>query len=213
MNARTRILGRLQKEKRPTRLPGRWESQPSFPDLAAQFETALTAVNGEVLWGGDWPQALNHLMQVIQEIGAKRVVANLEEPLDQIETASAFPGVIWQVPGIESADWRTACATADLGVTGADLALAETGSVVVSTGPGKSRLVSLLPPVHVVVVPKSRLVADLFAWNRPNINEFPSQIVWISGPSKTADIEQTLVVGVHGPKRLIVILYEDSLKS
>lgn len=213
MNARERILRRLQKEKRPAQLPERWVSQPVFTDLAAQFEAALTAVKGEVLWAADLPQAQEYLKQIIQEIGAGRVVANLEEPIDQIEAASAFPGVMWQVPGMEPGGWRAACASADLGVTGADLVLAETGSVVVGTGTGKSRLVSLLPPVHVVLVPKARLVADLFAWKRPKIDEFPSQIVWISGPSKTADIEQTLVVGVHGPKRLIVILYDDSPRN
>jgi L-lactate dehydrogenase complex protein LldG len=105
--------------------------------------------------------------------------------------------------------WRDFCAGADAGLTAVDAALAETGSLVVSSGPGRSRMVSLLPPVHIALVPASSLTPDLFTWTAARGQAVPAALTLISGPSKTADIEQTLAIGVHGPKRLIVILVEE----
>ena len=98
-------------------------------------------------------------------------------------------------------------------ITGADAALAETGSLVVTSGPGKSRMVSLLPPVHIALVPVSRLTNDIFTYMAAQGNNTPDTMpanrVFITGPSKSGDIEQILALGMHGPKRCIVILYED----
>jgi L-lactate dehydrogenase complex protein LldG len=106
-------------------------------------------------------------------------------------------------------DWKTACETADVGLTSAEAAFAETGSIVVSSGANTSRMVSLLPPVHIAMVPESKLTADIFTWTAARKGSLPANTVFVSGPSKTADIEMTLVKGVHGPKRFIVILYGD----
>ncbi|MEZ4767250.1 MAG: LUD domain-containing protein [Caldilineales bacterium] len=81
--------------------------------------------------------------------------------------------------------------------------------MLVTSGPGRSRLVPLLPPVHIALAPTSRLTSDLFTWTAQRGGDVPSNLTLITGPSKTADIEQTLAIGVHGPKRFIVILYDD----
>ncbi len=109
--------------------------------------------------------------------------------------------------GQKDGDLRAFCAGADAGLTGADAALAETGTLVVSSGPGRSRLVSLLPAVHIALVPTACLTADLFTWTASRGGGMPASITLISGPSKTADIEQVMAIGVHGPKRLVVILF------
>ena len=67
----------------------------------------------------------------------------------------------------------------------------------------------MLPPIHFVLLPESRIIPSIFDWVKLVPEVLPSNPVLVSGPSKTADIEQTLVVGVHGPKRLIVIVYPD----
>jgi L-lactate dehydrogenase complex protein LldG len=85
--------------------------------------------------------------------------------------------------------------------------LAETGSVGIASGSGSSRLVSLLPVAHLVLLDQALLVPDLITWEQLRPKRLPAQLVLVSGPSKTADIEQTLVVGAHGPKRMVVILY------
>ena len=94
----------------------------------------------------------------------------------------------------------------DAGIT-SGRAVGRTGTVVISSGPGKSRLVPLLPPVHIALASTSSLTTDLFTWTAARGQAMPSSLTLVSGPSKTADIEQTMAIGVHGPKRLIVILY------
>ena len=100
-------------------------------------------------------------------------------------------------------------------MSGVDAALAETGTVVVSSGPGRSRLTTLLPPVHLALAPTSSLTNDIFTlvktstWRAARGGEMPAAMTLISGPSKTADIEQTMAIGVDGPKRFIVVLYDD----
>jgi L-lactate dehydrogenase complex protein LldG len=102
---------------------------------------------------------------------------------------------------------------AGLGITGADYAVAETGSVVVLPRRGLSRLVSLVPPVHLALVRPQDVVAtldDVFLLRRldyyRNGGDMGSYLNFITGPSRTADIEQTLVVGVHGPKEVHLVL-------
>lgn len=95
-----------------------------------------------------------------------------------------------------------------VGITGADFGLADTGSLVLVSGPGRGRLASLLPPVHVAVLPVSRLVwtlADVLAIS-PDLPARGSNFVVITGPSRTADIEMTLTRGVHGPRDVHVVL-------
>ena len=100
---------------------------------------------------------------------------------------------------------------ADTGITDADAAMAETGSVVIASGPHRPRTASFGPLVHIVLVPASRVVPDLLdLWPRSAAREAtPSSLVLISGPSKTADIEGILITGVHGPSVVHVLLVED----
>ena len=92
---------------------------------------------------------------------------------------------------------------AEVGVTTAELAVAETGSLILTTGPGKPRMVSLSPVMHVALVPRERIVATLAeAFGRLG----DRTTVMITGPSRTADIEGVLVRGVHGPGEVVVVL-------
>lgn len=105
-----------------------------------------------------------------------------------------------------------------LGVTGVDYAVAETGSVVVVPRAGLSRLVSLVPPVHVALVRPQDVVAsldDVFLLRRleyyRNGGDMGSYLNFITGPSRTADIEQTIVIGVHGPREVHMVLLDQGL--
>jgi L-lactate dehydrogenase complex protein LldG len=108
---------------------------------------------------------------------------------------------------------REEIVAAGVGITGADYAVAETGSVVILPRQGLSRLVSLVPPVHIALVRAQEIVESLdnvFLLRRldyhRNGGDMGSYLNFISGPSRTADIEQTLVVGVHGPKEVHLVL-------
>ena len=207
--ARKEILERLSSKGRKTNLPSPWRSRRGLENLQDQFSEALEKVKGEVYRASDFEEAINILGEVISELNAKKIVVADEAPLSQIDFSRRFLDIEWHTIGQTDGNLRDFCASADVGITSADVALAETGSVVVSSGPGRSRAASLLPPVHIVILSASKLLPDIFTWTANRRGDMPSQVVIVSGPSKTADIEQTLVVGVHGPKRFIVILYSD----
>lgn len=112
--------------------------------------------------------------------------------------------------GITRADSRDG--EVRVGVTGVDSALASTGSVIVTSGDGKPRTASLIPPVHVAVLTIDQLQPNLEAWiaslKAAGLENFraKSNAVIISGSSRTADINQELVMGAHGPRDLHVIV-------
>jgi len=210
MTDRDQILTTLRQQARAVAHPPAWQSRRRFDDLAERFDASLTASHGEVHRAGSLDEALDLLGHVLAGLGAERVAVNAEPPLDSVDLAGRWPQIEWRVAGQEGDDLRDFCAAADVGATGVVAALAETGTIVVSSGPGRSRLVPLLPPVHIALAPASSLTRDLFTWTAGRGGAMPSSVTLISGPSKTADIEQTMAIGVHGPKRLIVILYQDN---
>lgn len=102
--------------------------------------------------------------------------------------------------------------TVRVGLTGVDAALAATGSLVLEAGPGKPRLASLLPPVHIAVVGAAQIVPDLETWigqrGSLGMDQYRklSSVMVISGPSRTADIAMELILGMHGPGELHIVL-------
>jgi L-lactate dehydrogenase complex protein LldG len=207
MISREEILGRLRPLAREVAHPQAWQSRRDFADLAVRFTESLTAVLGEVIRAENLEDAWEKLGDLLRQLEAERIVANNEAPLSAIHLPDKWPEAEWFVVGQSEGDLKTFCQTADVGLTSTEAAFAETGSIVVSSGAGKSRLASLLPPVHIALVPESKLVTDIFTWTAARQGDLPANTVFVSGPSKTADIEMTLVKGVHGPKRFIVILY------
>ncbi len=99
--------------------------------------------------------------------------------------------------------------TVRFGVTGADAALAESGSIVLAHGRGRPRMASLIPLVHVAVVAASTVTDSLSAWASGVDVASTANLVIITGPSRTGDIEMQLNLGVHGPKHLHVVVVED----
>ncbi len=211
MTARDEILGRLRARSAPRPHPEPWRSSRQFEDLARQFDEAMTAARGEVQRVDNLEAGLALVEELLVEIGARKVVVNTEPPLDGVAFSARWPEITWRQVGAAGtegvAGLRAFCKEADAGLSGVDAALAETGSLVVTSGAGKSRMATLLPPVHIALVPEHSLQVDLFTWTAARSGALPANLTLISGPSKTADIEQTMAVGVHGPRRLIAILY------
>ncbi|RZT41615.1 LutC/YkgG family protein [Cupriavidus agavae] len=99
-----------------------------------------------------------------------------------------------------------------VGITGCFAAIAETGSLMLLSGPDTYASAALLPETHIAVVPVPRIVANLeaaFARMRAEHGQLPRATNIISGPSRTGDIEQTIVLGAHGPYRVHVVLVGD----
>jgi L-lactate dehydrogenase complex protein LldG len=149
--------------------------------------------------------------QLSSLLDGKRVVAS-NAPFLEACGITALPHV---ESGFTNRDaLRDACAAADIGITSADYALAETGTLVMLSSIQEARLISLLPPVHVAVVPRSLIVANLdeLLSLLPKPAEQTSSMVLITGPSRTADIEQILVRGVHGPGEIYAVIVEEEEK-
>jgi L-lactate dehydrogenase complex protein LldG len=114
----------------------------------------------------------------------------------------------WQSAGIEL-ETRTARGDDLVGVTGAFAGIAETGTLMLLSGPETPATVSLLPETHVAVLESSRIVATMEqAWDRLRVERgaLPRAVNFVSGPSRTADIEQTVTLGAHGPYRVLIII-------
>jgi L-lactate dehydrogenase complex protein LldG len=124
--------------------------------------------------------------------------------------------VCW--PELAELDWidaglavkaRPATDTDAVGITGAFCAIAETGTLMLLSGSHSHATTSLLPETHIAVVPTSRIVRcmeDAWDLTRTERGALPRQVTFVSGPSRTGDIEMTLVLGAHGPYRVHVIL-------
>jgi len=107
---------------------------------------------------------------------------------------------------------RTAAVEAAAGITGANFALADTGTVVLDSTDEALRLASTLPPCHFVILDPRKILADGLAAVGPlrvlHQRQSPDFIAFITGPSRTADIERVLTIGVHGPRELHILLLE-----
>ena len=94
----------------------------------------------------------------------------------------------------------------EVGVSRAAYGLADTGSVVLAAGPDEPRARSLLPPIHITLLDAGRIVPGLPELFRELGGELPSALAIVTGPSRSADIEQKLVIGVHGPGEVHIVI-------
>jgi L-lactate dehydrogenase complex protein LldG len=168
----------------------------------ADLRRAVEALAGRTHRAGT-PQEARDL--VAAELRGREAVASNSPFLAGCGIAS-LPGVRSGIR--DTAALRELCASAAVGITSADYALADTGSLVMLASPAEARMISLLPPAHIAVVPAERILSgldELFI-SLPHPAEISSSMVLITGPSRTGDIEQILVRGVHGPGEITVIV-------
>ncbi len=126
------------------------------------------------------------------------------------------PRLHWLIPALESGGVRPVpweqLPEAEVGITWVDYGLAESGTLVLRAGPQQPRSGSLLPPVHVAVLREDRVVGDLFDLLE-RVGELPTALTLVTGPSRSADIEMSLAVGVHGPGSVHVVLVPAALEE
>jgi L-lactate dehydrogenase complex protein LldG len=213
-NARENILARIRKAQ------GRGLSKPSQAELEA-IDTYLSAHPR-----GTLPKVEADLVARFRkraesmQCTADEVVSEAEVPaaVARYLNAADLPlsGCVW--PQLGHLDWngaglalepRAANGNDAIGVTGTFAAIAETGTLVLASGPDTPATGSLLPETHVAILGAGRIVPhmeDAFALVRDTFGQLPRAINFVSGPSRTADIDQTIVLGVHGPARVHIVL-------
>ncbi len=213
---RTAILSRLRARHPAARpLPEnpvrRFDWSPQ--ERLSRFREALEAVRGEVvLVGADWPLRLFAWLRARDASNLRYAPAT--ELGQELEQGWPDGEAIRLIPHREPVETcrQDLFANTDAGLTGCLGGIAETGSLVLWPSVQEPRLLSLVPPIHVVVLDARRI--------RSTFHEFlvaedwvgqglPTNALLITGPSKSADIEQTLAYGVHGPKELLVLVRQD----
>ena len=211
-SSRTQILQRLRAAQRPfpDAPPPPTEYLPVVPrinsdqdSLTAQFIAAAEQLNCVV----HKPATEREGMAVLLELLGKDTAVSCWQP-DLIP----MPGLATALTdnGIKIAEPRDA--NTRVGITGSSAGLAATGSLILATGPGQIRSTSLLPPLHIAIIRCNQIISDLESWfarhketSLDNLRQ-ASNIVVISGPSRTADIALQMVMGMHGPRVLHIIL-------
>ena len=211
MNARERILAKLRAAA-PAALPVRPDvvvpQVGPAVDRVGEFERQLVALHAEVIVAGEavWR---HRLAEAIMARRVRRLLADWQSDAGRALAQALPSGVDWVAFERPIEAWKEELfTTIDAGFSVADAAVAATGTLIFASGARAPRTVSLVPPLHCALVHAERIHADLPAalaagrWS----DAMPTNLIMVSGPSKTADIQQTLAYGAHGPKELVVVV-------
>lgn len=180
-----------------------WDRQQKIERLSERMSVVRTEVHK--LEDGNWIEWLN---RELPQRDIERVLVGTDETGKQFEQ-QANPGL--QVKRYEQdiEDWKPELFhDIDAGITTTRGAIAETGTLILWPTPQEPRLMSLVPPVHIALL-QADAIYESFAeaiQQQHWAEGMPTNALLISGPSKTADIEQTLAYGIHGPRQLIVLI-------
>ncbi len=172
--------------------------------LTALFEKNSKDLKTEVRHCPDAAAVASELSALAQEHGWKSVASH-QFPLGTPAVSSLGLPVLLTDHPYSKHDLERC----DVGISGCDCLVAQTGGILVTSASAGGRALSVLPPHHLVIASRSQLVGDLadaFALLRKSHETIPSFVSFITGPSRTGDIERILVLGAHGPKKLTVLL-------
>jgi L-lactate dehydrogenase complex protein LldG len=217
-NAREEILNKLKSASRkpipprPDR-PVLKELSLTRDELIETFLKNLVEETGIVHRAKDRREVLEKLSQIAKEEGLKKVMITTDAVVASLDWAAWGPDNVQVMTPQDFASrdsFRDAVfLEADAGITGADFAVAESGTLGLIHNKDQARLVSLAPILHIAIVPVERIVAvyeqvmEKVFGKKENL---PSQFCFITGPSMTGDIQGVLFKGMHGPRKVIVIL-------
>jgi L-lactate dehydrogenase complex protein LldG len=202
----------------------------------ARLQQELVAVGGSVAGVASAVEAQRYITQLAQEKGVELVVRWQSALLETLEIDAALrqQGITIHTAALSTdamgdeathaatlaarrQELRNLLARADLGLSGVDYVIAETGTLVLTALPGQMRGVSLLPPMHVAVARTEQVLATLAdallmvqAGGVDLQQQLTSCLAFVTGPSRTGDIELQLTVGVHGPGELHLVLLDES---
>ena len=197
----------------PLRERGTLGYQGDGGDPVATFCREFEAAGGHVHVVPEESAARGVVLDLVRAAGVRHVLLGAGQLLDRLEISPALSQAGCAVTAVENLTAETAhdpFFAAEAGVSGVKYLIAETGSLVVESGPVEPRSISLLPPLHIAVAGRDQILPDLFdlftpgRW--PDEHGVPSCVSLITGPSKTGDIELRLVTGVHGPGEVHVVL-------
>jgi L-lactate dehydrogenase complex protein LldG len=213
MSARDNILARIRARQGKPATPEASERDAVAAHIKAHPRSARPALDWDPV--ARFKEQALRLASTVEDVtsldgvpaAAARYLRQQELPL--VATCwPEFADLPWQGAGMDI-ETRAARDTDLVGITGAFCAIAETGTLMTVSGPRTPAAASLLPETHIAILPVSRIVRGMEeAWQllREEIDQPPRAVNFISGPSRTADIEQTVTLGAHGPYRVHIIV-------
>ncbi|GAB4555504.1 MAG: lactate utilization protein [Anaerolineae bacterium] len=223
--ARANILARLRGTRPPfpdlpsapeAPLPVARLSDDELRDPAARlarFTAEVERLTGKVYIANDAEAAIETVLQLVREENAAAALVWNDLPLHGVFEALVAAGITLHGPQLSGDARREVYAAVDaipVGITGADYAFAATGTLVLATANDRGRLPSLLPPTHIALLPKERLLPRLEDWAKQHGVEMldsARSVTFVTGPSRTGDIEMQIILGVHGPKQIRIVVW------
>jgi L-lactate utilization protein LutC len=196
-------------------LPPIAPSRTAAADLVSRMAAEVDLVGGHSHVVPDAPAAARVLAELLDQTAATKALCWRDPLLERIGLTELL-----RQRGVQLLDYdalvrepvearRPLILAAEIGISGAAWAVAESGSLAMASGPGRERLASLAPPLHVAVIEARQIVPDLFAlFAHYEGGALPSNLTLITGPSKTGDIEMELTTGVHGPGEWHVVIID-----
>lgn len=188
---------------------------PMNSELLDTFAAAFTALKGHVHHATTWNEAADRICRVCSESQISSLaIAQLPAPLsDALATAGQANALTLIAPPYRNEDLPDAIDRVQLGVTGMEFAIAQTGTLVEVATDDATRLVSSLPRIHIGVVSARAIVPkldDAASHLRAIFNTYPRNcaVSFLSGPSRTGDIELRLTLGVHGPEEAHALILD-----
>ena len=172
------------------------------------FRARAQAVGAEVHRFGETGEAVRFVTELLRTEG----VAAGERAIwagGPVLAGADRDALAGELPGLGFEVTRETAAAAKIGITDADWMVANTGSLATAADGAAGRLAAMLPEIHVAVVPSARVVPDLGALLARLGPKQTRYLALVTGPSRTADIERVLTIGVHGPARLVVVAVDD----
>ena len=185
-------------------------------ELRAQFIAALNAVGGNAIEASDEAGGVEKIAELIHSAGLRSAAIGEGLSTDSASAAVRLSRDGCQITSVgrqngSQGGLKETLSVIDAGIVEADYAIASTGTLVMVADAARPRSLSLLPPINIVLLRSSRILPDLAAVLRvvgpQTIAAHP--MVLVTGPSRTADIEKRIVIGVHGPRELYVVVITD----
>lgn len=175
-----------------------------------QFKTKAEGVGAEVYRFRTKKEALGFILPFLQ----KEAVADAPQAYavwadGPFLNGTDKTGLTQQIPGLRFDVSRESAANARIGISEAGWALTDTGSLVSDQSAVEQRLVSTLATIHIALIATDRILPDKAAVFKKINPQTSRYIAFITGPSRTADIERVLTIGVHGPKRLVIVFVDE----
>jgi L-lactate dehydrogenase complex protein LldG len=225
-SSRDQILNKLRAAQRPfpdasnppqDYLPVTTIEDTSPDGMLARFTEEMTRLQGEVFVVEGEDAARDKVVELLKSHNTQQLLAwhfnripvrKLRDAIEETDITIIQPDTHDEF----RAEILEACREAEVGLTGADAVAASNGTLIVSTGQGRGRIPTILPPVHIAVVTLNQFVPRIEDWvadQRQNDLETirtSSNVCFITGTSRTGDIEQILVLGVHGPGKVQVVV-------